>query len=111
MFDRDGDGLISEEELRLTMNNLGEPLTEAEVKSMIAEADLDGDGKINFQVNFSKMSSTNILFFLTQKLLFVNEEPILYDFRIWGPLRLGLAVFSFHDIQIHYNMTIASLIL
>ena len=27
MFDRDGDGLISEEELRLTMNNLGEPLT------------------------------------------------------------------------------------
>ena len=49
MFDRDGDGLISEEELRLTMNNLGEPLTEAEVKSMIAEADMDGDGKINFQ--------------------------------------------------------------
>ena len=50
MFDRDGDGLISEEELRLTMTNLGEPLTEAEVRSMIAEADLDGDGKINFQV-------------------------------------------------------------
>ena len=49
MFDRDGDGLISEEELRLTMTNLGEPLTEAEVRSMIAEADLDGDGKINFQ--------------------------------------------------------------
>merc|ERR1712240_927253 len=49
VFDRDGDGLISEDELRLTMNNLGEPLTEAEVRSMIAEADLDGDGKINFQ--------------------------------------------------------------
>lgn len=49
VFDRDGDGLISEEELRLTMNNLGEPLTDAEVKSMIAEADLDGDGRINFQ--------------------------------------------------------------
>ena len=44
VFDRDGDGLISEEELRLTMSNLGEPLTEAEVRSMIAEADLDGDG-------------------------------------------------------------------
>jgi len=54
VFDRDGDGLISEEELRLTMNNLGEPLTEAEVKSMIAEADLDGDGKINFQ-EFSRL--------------------------------------------------------
>ena len=31
VFDRDGDGLITAEELRLTMNNLGEPLTEAEV--------------------------------------------------------------------------------
>jgi len=31
VFDRDGDGLISEEELRLTMNNLGEPLTDHEV--------------------------------------------------------------------------------
>ena len=49
VFDRDGDGLITAEELRLTMNNLGEPLTKAEVKAMIAEADLDGDGKINFK--------------------------------------------------------------
>ena len=32
VFDRDGDGLISEEELRLTMNNLGEPLTDQEVR-------------------------------------------------------------------------------
>ena len=58
MFDRDGDGLISEEELRLTMNNLGEPLTEDEVKSMIAEADLDGDGKINFQ-EFSRLMANS----------------------------------------------------
>ena len=48
VFDRDGDGLITAEELKLTMNNLGEPLTRAEVTSMIAEADLDGDGKINY---------------------------------------------------------------
>merc|ERR1712029_531902 len=42
-FDRDGDGLISAEELKLTMNNLGEPLTDDEVRSMIEAADLDGD--------------------------------------------------------------------
>lgn len=49
MFDIDGDGLITEDELRTTMINLGEPMNDAEVKAMIAEADLDGDGKINFK--------------------------------------------------------------
>merc|ERR1711973_770127 len=58
VFDRDGDGLISEEELRLTMNNLGEPLTEEEVQAMIAEADIDGDGKINLQ-EFSRLMAQN----------------------------------------------------
>ena len=47
VFDRDGDGLITADELRLTMNNLGEPLTEAEVKAMKAKmesiADVYGD--------------------------------------------------------------------
>ena len=49
VFDRNGDGLITEDELQVTMNNLGEPMNEIEVKAMINEADLDGDGKINFR--------------------------------------------------------------
>ena len=49
IFDIDGDGLITEEELKTTMDSLGEPMNEKEVKAMIAEADLDGDGKINFK--------------------------------------------------------------
>lgn len=57
VFDRDGDGYISVEELRLTMNNLGEPLTDHEVRSMIEEADLDGDGRINFQ-EFARLMQT-----------------------------------------------------
>ena len=48
VFDQDSDGLISKEELKLMMNKLGEPLTDREVRSMIEEADLDGDGRINF---------------------------------------------------------------
>merc|ERR1712106_909380 len=59
VFDRDGDGLITAEELRLTMNNLGEPLTEEEVRAMITEADLDGDGKINFS-EFTNLMATKM---------------------------------------------------
>ena len=58
VFDPDGLGLISEEELRLTMIKLGEPLTEAEVCSIIVEADLYGDGKINFQ-EFSRLMAAS----------------------------------------------------
>ena len=42
------------------MNNLGEPLTEEEVDEMMREADLDGDGKINFQ-EFKKLITKKAL--------------------------------------------------
>lgn len=49
VFDRDGNGLISAAELRHVMTNLGEKLTDEEVDEMIKEADLDGDGHINYE--------------------------------------------------------------
>lgn len=49
VFDKDGDGHITKEELRSVMTTLGEELTDAEVNSMMAEADLDGDGRIDFE--------------------------------------------------------------
>ena len=48
VFDKDNDGFISPFELRYVMQNLGEELTDFEVHEMIREADLDGDGKVNF---------------------------------------------------------------
>ena len=49
VFDRDHDGHISKAELRHVMISLGEKLTDEEVEGMIAEADLDGDGLVNFE--------------------------------------------------------------
>ena len=48
VFDKDQNGFISAAELRHVMANLGERLTDAEVDEMVREADVDGDGRINF---------------------------------------------------------------
>lgn len=49
VFDKDQDGLISAAELRHVMANIGERLTDEEVGEMISEADVDGDGQINYE--------------------------------------------------------------
>lgn len=49
VFDKDGNGYISAAELRHVMTNLGEKLTDEEVDEMIREADVDGDGQINYE--------------------------------------------------------------
>ena len=49
MFDRDGNGFIDAEELRICMINLGEKLTLEEVEEMIREVDIDFDGRMNYE--------------------------------------------------------------
>ncbi|KAF8347538.1 calmodulin [Amanita rubescens] len=49
VFDKDGNGYISAAELRHVMTNLGEKLSDTEVDEMIREADVDGDGQINYE--------------------------------------------------------------
>ena len=48
LFDRDGNGQITAEEFKVTMEVMGMPLTDAQVQEGIKEADTNGDGKINY---------------------------------------------------------------
>ncbi|KAK8478159.1 hypothetical protein V6N11_069334 [Hibiscus sabdariffa] len=58
VFDKDQDGYISPHELRLVMNNIGEKVTDEELEQMIREADLDGDGQVNYDEFFRMMMAT-----------------------------------------------------
>mmetsp|Transcript_49040 Transcript_49040/g.60275 ORF Transcript_49040/g.60275 Transcript_49040/m.60275 type:complete len:160 (-) Transcript_49040:130-609(-) len=55
VFDMNSNGQISAAELRHVMTNLGENLTDAQVDGMIREADMDGDGHINYDEFVSMM--------------------------------------------------------
>lgn len=48
MFDRDGNGFITANELSHSMEKLGHELSAEELTAMIKEADSDGDGQISF---------------------------------------------------------------
>ncbi|KAH7968641.1 hypothetical protein HPB52_010497 [Rhipicephalus sanguineus] len=58
VFDRDGNGFITATELRHVMTTLGEKLTDEEVDAMIREADMDGDGQINYEEFVALIKST-----------------------------------------------------
>ena len=57
VFDKDGDGYITYDELRTVMMNIGEKISEEEIKDMIEEADTDKNGKVDFK---GKQTNKNI---------------------------------------------------
>jgi len=48
VFDKDGSGTVSREELRAILRAVGERRSEAELEAMLAAADVDGDGTIDY---------------------------------------------------------------
>ena len=66
VFDKNGNGYISAAEIRHVMTNLGENLTDYEVDEIIREADVDGDGWINYEefVKVNVFRTHNLIFVL-----------------------------------------------
>lgn len=53
VFDKEGTGSISSAYLRHIMTTMGDRLSDDEVDEMIQEADIDGDGDIDYDGSFS----------------------------------------------------------
>lgn len=49
VFDKDGDGYISASSLRHVMSKIGERLTDEDISFLMKEADVDGDGRVDFK--------------------------------------------------------------
>lgn len=95
MFDKDKDGTISAYELATAMRSLGQEPTDHEVQEMIAEVDLDGDGKINineFIVLMTKRTQD------TQ-----TEEEVINAFRVFD--KDGYGLIATNELK-HIMMTI-----
>ena len=49
VFDKEGTGVITRQDLKQIMLHLGETLTEEEAEALVKEAELDGEGHINYE--------------------------------------------------------------
>lgn len=49
VFDRDGNGYLTKDELELAMKMMGEDFEEKDINQLMRMTDLDNDGRISFQ--------------------------------------------------------------
>ena len=75
VFDKEGNGFISTTELSLVMQNIGDVLSEEETDELIAEADIDGDGNVNYE-EFVAMLFREV-WFVVVKALFPAQSKSL----------------------------------
>lgn len=71
VFDKDGNGMISLHELAQVMANLGEKLTDDELDEMMREADINGDGQIDYHGNIKLHFFYNMQFYEYDKIYII----------------------------------------
>ena len=79
VFDKDGNGTISADELRSLMKSIGEELTDQDIDEMLKEADKDGDGTIDCQSFPYSRLTVNVF-----------DRTILFKSRQEGPIICSL---------------------
>ncbi|XP_062699426.1 calcium-binding protein E63-1-like, partial [Aedes albopictus] len=55
VFDRDGNGYITRDELKSAMDMIGENVTEYQLNEMLELADADKDGRINYEGRYLRL--------------------------------------------------------
>lgn len=89
LFDKDRDGTITSKELGTVMRNLGQNPSEEELKQMIREVDLDGNGTIDFK---------EFLCLMVKKMKGIDtEEELLEAFKVFD--RDGNGYITSHELR------------
>ena len=86
IFDRNNDGQITQDELKLLLNNIGQKPSDSEIQDMINEIDIDGDGKINFD---------NFITLMEKKLRdHDDEEELIETFKVFDKDGIGFITYN-----------------
>jgi len=56
-LDKDGNGVISAQEIREVLTALGDSLSDEDVNDIIRDVDTDGDGQVNYEEFLAHMMS------------------------------------------------------
>uniref|UniRef100_A0A8C6WP73 EF-hand domain-containing protein n=1 Tax=Neogobius melanostomus TaxID=47308 RepID=A0A8C6WP73_9GOBI len=81
VFDRDGNGFISKQELGMAMRSLGYMPNEVELEVIIQRLDTDGDGQVGFEEFVTLLADFDSVFWKCdmQKLTVDELKRLLYD--------------------------------
>lgn len=58
-FDKDGNGFISASELKSMMRSLGDSVSDDDVRKIIADVDVNGDGVVSYEEFITMMKPSN----------------------------------------------------